>query len=225
MSNRFKPSFLTLAIIAFTASLATGALVMNSLQATPEPLSTEGAHASWVSEAESVSQLAQEADLIVRVQVIQNGEPRYLWSPTPAGAERKDGRSTFVFTDTEVEVLEVYGGSARVGDRLWALQTGGDLVTRSGEISRLELREDPIYAPGEEMVLFLVDISGDRVHAKGRNLYRAVNPNGRFQLEGTLASRSLLGESSKARQELTLGALEDAIGSAIAERQVIDPAF
>lgn len=211
-TKKSKIRFAILAAVCFTASLAAGALVMTAVQ-TPATTPAIGAHAAWVSSAEAVSELTQEADLVVRVQALQNGEPRYLWSPAPARAERTDGRSTFVFTDTEVEVLEVYRGDAQVGDRLWTLQTGGDLVTRSGEISRMELAEDPIYRPGDEMVLFLIDVSSDPVHAKGRELYRAVNPNGRFQVEGSLVSRALLGDH-EARQELSLGQLEESIHTA-----------
>lgn len=219
MKIQSKTGFVALAAVTFVASLAIGALVTRAnLSSTELPPNHEGAHASWVSPAESVNELTQEADLIVRVQALRQGEPRYMWSPAPAGAERSDGRSTFVFTDTEVEVLQVYSGNVEVGDRLWVLQTGGDLVTLSGEASRLELSEDPLYQPNDEMVLFLVDISGDPVQAKDRSLFRTVNPNGRFHLEGSLASRSLLGNASEARQDLALRGLEEAINQAVRER-------
>jgi len=214
MITKSKTGFAFVAAASFVASLAVGAFVVTAIQTPAEAPEHQGAHAAWVSTAESVPELAQEADLIVRVQALRHGDPRYLWSPAPAGAEIADGRSTFVFTDTEVEILEVYGGKARVGDRLWVLQTGGELVNRSGDSTRLELAEDPLYRSGDEMVLFLINISNDPVHAQGRALYRAVNPNGRFQVEGSLVSRSLLGDPSKSRQQLDLGALEDAIHTA-----------
>lgn len=208
--------FAAVAAFAFIASVAAGALVMNTINpALHSDEHHEGAHASWISTAQSVGQLSQEADLIVRVQAIDNGEPRFLWSPTPEGAFRRAGRSTLAFTDTTVEVLEVYSGKAQVGDRVAIMQTGGDLLTRSGKLARLELSEDPIYAPGAEMVLFLVDISNDPVHAQGEPLFRAVNPNGRFEVEGGLVSRISLGDANKARQELDLGTLEDSIRAAV----------
>ncbi|MEN9563744.1 MAG: hypothetical protein RIR73_1988, partial [Chloroflexota bacterium] len=37
---------------------------------------------------------------------------------------------------------------------------------------------------GEEYILFLVDISGDPVHAPNRELYRIVNPFGRYSIQG-----------------------------------------
>ena len=219
MNMQSKTGFAALAAVSFVASLAVGVFVTRAIQVSDVlPASSEGAHASWVSPAESVGELTQEAEIIVRVQALRNGEPRYFWSPAPAGAERSDGRSTFVFTDTEVEVLQVYSGDVEVGDRLWVLQTGGELVTLSGEASRLELAEDPLYQPNDEMVLFLVNISGDPVHAKDRSLFRTVNPNGRFHLEGDQASRSLLGDASEARQSVDLRGLEEAIGQAVRER-------
>ncbi len=222
MKLQSKSGFAALAAATFIASLAIGVFVTRATQSTVLPAHSEGAHASWASAAESVNELTQEADLVVRVQALRQGEPRYMWSPAPAGAERSDGRSTFVFTDTEVEVLQVYSGNVEVGDRLWVMQTGGNLVTLSGETSHLELNEDPLYQPNDEMVLFLVDISGDPVQAKDRSLFRTVNPNGRFHLEGDLASRSLLGDASEARQNVHLRGLEEAIGQAVRQRNELE---
>lgn len=45
------------------------------------------------------------------------------------------------------------------------------------------MREDPLYKVGEEYILFLVDISGDHIHAPDRELYRIVNPFGRYGID------------------------------------------
>ncbi len=214
MQNMSKVRFSALALAVFATSALAGGLLFHPSQ---PAIQHETAHASWVSEASTVAEQIQEADLVVRVQAVDRGETRYLWSPTPDGVERKDGRSTFAFTDTQVEVLDVYMGDAEVGDRLSILQTGGDLVTKSGELSRFELADDPIYQLGGEMLLFLVDISADPVHAKGRELFRTVNPAGRYELEGELASQKAFGPNQKA-VATDLENLEAQIAKAVAER-------
>lgn len=211
MKYKTQLRFATLATFAFAAAAALGGLAVIASQ----PAAEGGAHAAWISSAETIAEQSQEADLIVRVQVVDQAEPRFMWSPTPDGIDRADGRSTFAFTDTQVEVLEVYDGKAEVGDRLWTLQTGGDLVTKTGAISRLELDDDPLYRVGQEMVLFLVDISDDPVHANGRPMFRTVNPMGRFEIEGDLASRTVLTDSAKAAGQVSLAALEAQIAASV----------
>ena len=191
MSHRFKIKFVALATATFAASALLGGLAFSSLT-TVDGLPTgdhTGAHAAWVSTARTVTEQVMEADLVVRVQAIERKAPRHLWNPMPEGAERVGGKGTFAFTDTEMEILEVYRGDRQVGDRIDVMQTGGELTTRQGETSLLELAEDPLYLPGDEMVLFLVDISGDNVHAKGGSLFRTVNPAGRYQVEGGLVAQ------------------------------------
>ncbi len=211
MKLKAQLRFVTLATFAFVAAAVVGGLVVTASQPATE---SGGVHAAWISTAETIAEQTQQADLVARVQVIGRAEPRFLWSPTPDGAERTDGQSTFAFTDSEVEILEVYSGKAEIGDRLWTLQTGGDLLTKSGELARLEIAEDPLYKAGEEMILFLVDISDDPVHAGGRSLYRTVNPAGRFLVEGGLASRVLLTHPTKSAEQLDLATLEQQISSA-----------
>lgn len=218
MKNQTR--FVLAAASTFAASLALGALAMSSLTAPETTLPApehEGASASWISDAETVAEQVMEADLVVRVQTLQQAEPRHLWHPTPAGA--KPG--TFAFTDTQVEVLEVYRGNAEIGDRLWVMQTGGDLVTREGKIARLEIAEDPIYRLGDEMVLFLVDISGDSVHAADRELFRTINPASRYHVEGGLVDQVPFGRHHKARS-LDLASLEAQIDAAVAQREALE---
>lgn len=216
MKKEKKLGFVKLALGTLGASLVVGAVAAVAFLPSSSPLLGGEAHASWISTAETVNQQVMESDLVVRVQVLEQAAPRHLWHPTPKGA--MPGR--FAFTDTQVEVLEVYRGGAQVGDRLWVMQTGGDLVTRGGKISRLELREDPLYELGSEMVLFLVDISGDSVHAPNRALFRTLNPAGRYEIQGGLVGRNGFG-TVKAR-ELDLASLEGEIRSAVEARNAIE---
>lgn len=219
MIHKNLKSFVGLAAGTFAASLVAGAFAFSTISSEPVVVEHEGAHASWVSPAETVAEQVREADLMVRVQAVDRAQPRHFWHPMPTGTSRVNGRGTFAFTDTQVEVLEVYHGDARVGDRLWVLQTGADLVTREGKVSRLELEDDPLYGLGDEMVLFLVNISGDPVHAADRELFRTVNPAGRYQIDGGLAARA--GSHDKAAF-LDLDALEQEIRVAVADRQSVE---
>ncbi len=219
MIHKKTKGFVGLAAGTFAVSLVAGAFAFSATQLKPAHSEDVGAHAAWISSAETVAEQALEADVMVRVQAIEQAAPRHLWHPVPAGTKRVNGNGTFAFTDTLVEVLEVYNGDVQVGDRLWVLQTGADLMTHQGKVSRMELAEDPLYEKGDEMVLFLVNISSDPVHAGDRELYRTVNPAGRYQVQGGLAAR--LGEAEKVAF-LELGALEEEIRSAVAERKALD---
>lgn len=211
-SNRFAP----LAIATFAGSLVLGA-VATTLIPTDNPLQGE-AHAAWISTSQTVAEQVMEADAVVRVQVLDQASPRHLWHPTPEGA--KGG--TFAFTDTQVEILEVYRGKVNVGDRVDLMQTGGDLVTLTGETSRMELAEDPLYTLGSEMVLFLVDISDDPVHGQKRALFRTVNPAGRYDVFGGLVSQRAWGSQNRGGQnravQSDLGTLEAEIQQAVRSR-------
>jgi hypothetical protein len=62
------------------------------------------------------------------------------------------------------------------------MQTGG--LNPDTKAVQSETLDDPLYKVGEEYVLFLVDISGDPVQAPDRELYRIVNPYGRYKIDG-----------------------------------------
>lgn len=225
MIDKKLNGFVGLAAGTFVLSLVAGVLAAPVFFDAPSTDASHvehaGAHASWISNAETVAQQVMEADLVVRVQAVDRAPARHLWHPMPEGVERVNGQGTFAFTDTQVELLEVYRGDAQVGDRLWIMQTGADLLTREGKLARLELAEDPLYRIGDEMVLFLVDISGDEVHAADRALYRTVNPSGRFQVEGGLVSRADARAAEKGAG-LDLASLEGEIRDAITAREKFD---
>ena len=104
MHSTSKARFIALALAVFALSALAGGMLVNPKEAV---VHTEGAHASWVSDAVTVAEHMEGVDLVVRVQAVDRSETRFLWSPTPDGVDRKDGRSTFAFTDTQVEILEV----------------------------------------------------------------------------------------------------------------------
>ncbi len=212
MKTQNSIRFTKLAIGTFAGSLIVGAIATATLIPTDNPLQGE-AHAAWISTSQTVTEQVMEADAVVRVQVLDQAQPRHLWHPTPAGAKR----GTFAFTDTEVEILEVYSGKVDVGERIQVMQTGGDLVTVTGETSRMELAEDPLYTLGSEMVLFLVDISDDPVHGQKRPLFRTINPAGRYDIFGGLVSKRAWGSQSRASQS-DLGTLEAEIQQAVRSR-------
>lgn len=214
--------FIGLAAGLFTVSLVVGAYAFSTTPSGTLEASNEGAHASWVSQAETVAQQVLEADLVVRVQAIDRAEARHFWHPMPEGSQRVNGQGTFAFTDTQVEVLEVYHGKAQVGDRLSVMQTGADLTTLEGSLSRMELAEDPLYELGDEMVLFLADISGDPVHAVKRQLFRTVNPAGRYQVDGGLVGRLAMAGDEEKMSILDLSSLEDEIRLAVQDRAQLE---
>ena len=216
MKTQKSTRFTQLAIGTFAGSLIVGAIATATLMPTENLLQGE-AHAAWISTSQTVAEQVMEADAVVRVQVLGQSQPRHLWHPTPEGA--KGG--TFAFTDTEVEVLEVYRGKVDVGDRVEVMQTGGDLITLTGETSRMELAEDPLYTLGSEMVLFLVDISDDPIHGQKRSLFRTVNPAGRYDVFGGLVSQRAWGAQSRAIQS-DLGTLEAEIQQAVRNRAQLE---
>lgn len=144
-----------------------------------------GAVALWVSPAASVPELVAEADLVLRARVLKAPVLRVEAFPGPVVAE--DGTvigektDTVAFSDTEMEVIEVYKGAAE--KTVMVMQTGGTGEAIAGQ-RQFALEGDPLYTPNEEVILFLVDISEDAVHAQGRMLYRVVNPAGRYTLQG-----------------------------------------
>ncbi len=82
------------------------------------------------------------------------------------------------FTDTIFDVLQIYEGKAPT--KIKIMQTGG-----INGLKKFEMNGDPLYKEGEEYILFLVDISHDKIHAKGNLLYRTVSPAGRYKIIGS----------------------------------------
>jgi hypothetical protein len=144
--------------------------------------------ARWVSQARTVDQLMAEADLVVKARVSEAPITRVVRNELPImdekGKEIGFKVDELAFSDTVFEVVEVYSGKS--SSKITVMQTGGSIPENYNGQS--EMADDPLYKVGEEYVLFLVDISGDPVQAPGRELYRIVNPSGRYQIDGTNVS-------------------------------------
>ena len=156
------------------------------LDAFESPLEYTG-HGSAVEDAKTVREQALRADLIVRV-VVDSTENRVLSAKLPMYAEDAQTiigyrESRTPFTDSTMEGLETFKGDSE--SMITVLQTGGKLD--NGPTARSQafaMFGDPIFKVGDEHILFLVDISGDGVHSVDRQLYRAVNTWGRYEIRG-----------------------------------------
>ncbi len=140
--------------------------------------------AVWASSVSTIPELVAEADAVVRARVLKKPVARTVSFPGPILAE--DGTvigetvDTVTFSDTEMEVIEALKGSP--AKTILVMQTGAASADASQQVW---LEGDPLYVEGEELVLFLVDISNDPIHSPGRILYRAVNPAGRYTVRGS----------------------------------------
>ena len=150
---------------------------------------SSGGTALWASSATTVVEQAQEADLIVRVRAESVDEPEVLTfgdEPQTEEIAQIEGHVTVIpFTDTHMRVLKVYKGSVLVGETITVRQTGGSLPgTKDSPARNVALEGNPIFTTGGEHILFLKDISGDRIHAPNRELYRLINPASRYDIQG-----------------------------------------
>jgi hypothetical protein len=179
-------AILILAIVGVSLWLFGRAINRNSQNSsTLSHKGASGSVASWVSDAVTVPQLMKEVNLVAKVRVIDEPVTRFVRSELPMvdeqGTEIIGTKiDEMAFSDTDFEVLEVYFGQPL--ERISVMQTGR--MDPNNPDLRSEMRDDPLYKVGEEYVLFLVDISGDPIQAPDRELYRIVNPYGRYKIEG-----------------------------------------
>lgn len=183
------------AIIGFSLWLFSGTLIHNNQNATPSEDQTINSVANWVSNAITVSQLIDESDLVVKVRVKSEPAGRMVRNELPMvdleGNVIGTQSDEMLFSDTSFEVLETYSGKSV--EKILVMQTGG--VNPDTNVVQGEMLDDPLYKVGEEYILFLVDISGDAVQAPDRELYRIVNPYGRYKIDGQNVSS--YGENNK----------------------------
>jgi hypothetical protein len=152
---------------------------------TPMPDGSSVVAPEWAIKAATVHELVSESDLVVRVRVSEAPATRVHRIEGTEMDENGNPTNTItveniLFSDTVLEVLETYMGKPSL--KITIMQTGGFDSTISK--NRWVMREDPLYNVGEEYILFLVDISGDHIHAPDRELYRTVNPFGRYEING-----------------------------------------
>lgn len=152
----------------------------------PDPAGASPLAVSWVSAARTVAEVTAEADAVVRVRVSNVSPTRAVVKPLPEDG-RRFGRPTVdvvPFTESTMQVLEVYKGA--VGDQLVVSQTGGRLPATDAYPSlNVVLPGNPLFVPGSEHILFLVgptEIGGQQ------QVFRPVNPAGRYEIRGAKAS-------------------------------------
>lgn len=135
----------------------------------------------WASNAKTVRELMLKSDLVVRARVSEEPVTRVVpIKPLDDQGQVIEGVvHKILFSDTLFEVLETYVGKPSA--TITVMQTGGFDLTVSKGVE--EDAEDPLYKIGEEYILFLVDISGDPIHAPDRELYITVNPYGRYRID------------------------------------------
>lgn len=190
MRSRRIAALVTPAVIAFALVVSGCASAGQTNQSAPPsetPAPFGSSSTSWESRARTVAEVAKESDVIIYGRVIQEPVTRMVnfespivdKSGTPTGATHT---TTIAFADTLFEVVRSYKGNPPT--QVLVMQTGGKLP--SGETTQFS--DDPLYRVGEEYVLFLVDISGDKIHAPDRELYRIVSPAGRFLIDGNTAT-------------------------------------
>lgn len=186
-TGKFVLSFLAVTVLFFA---------LMTLRKEPEEKIV--AEAMWVSSAQTIRDLTEEADVIVRVKVASIDPTRLLIEDLPISAKAQNDysdepilsgeyeRNILPFTDTNFEVLEVYKGDNKLGDLVTVAQTGGLFPADAGSerANRIfEFSEDPLYKLNEEYVLFLWDVSGDKVHAPDRELYLVMTPFARYRVK------------------------------------------
>lgn len=216
MKKRFTLTGVTLILIIIAGyyfvlseaaeDLTASGSTVSSIAMPPTPA---GAPVVWASSASMISELVMEADLIVRAIVVREPEPRVVSFPVPIWAEDgtiiEEGFDKITFSDTQMEVMEVYKGLLE-NNFILVMQTGAKETGAQGDGLDFSLRGDPLYTEGEESILFLVDISDDPIHSQGRYLYRIINPAGRYTIQGAEAvshsERLSSSEASKTVDEL-----------------------
>jgi hypothetical protein len=142
--------------------------------------------ATWVSNAKTIDELMMESDIVVRARVSEAPVTRIVSHEIPVWDENNNISgstiSKMLFSDTIFEIIKTYDGEHQESIRI--MQTGGFDPSVSKAIE--EVIDDPLYKVGEEYILFLVDISGDAVQAPNSQLYRIVNPFGRYRIDGKI---------------------------------------
>ncbi|MCH9651988.1 MAG: hypothetical protein K0U98_27410 [Deltaproteobacteria bacterium] len=174
--------------------------------------------AIWNHSALAPAELAKQAEVVVRAQVVDQAEP-FIVTPEPfldpavANSVIAQGRPIpqLPFTASEFEILEVYSGKVSVGDRIQLMQTGGIIKGEKSEIS-----DDPLYQVGTEHVLFLRDVSSEMKQPQALPVLVTLNPASRYRVIGSqLEAQSSFFAQDPAAAPLELASLEAEIRAAI----------
>jgi len=153
--------------------------------------------ASWPNYGD-LAGLVKASDLVVEARVV-----RRLGSRDVRGYPEQ--RVPVSFTESVVRVERVLKGSA--DGELRVVQVGAD---------RPEQRyaEFPLIAPGSHVVLFLVDVSNEPVHADGTKKYVILAPVGLLHVQGSrMITRAPGWAASDEAAALSLGELRSRVAA------------
>ena len=172
-------------IFSGIVSLAAG-LIFSSLDMHEGKPDVGVGSVQWNSSAHLVAEQVAEGDAIVRVKVDKAHPSRALVIPLPPGTRREELKADVIpFTDSGVRVEDVYKGSVTKGAIMTIMQTGGmQTAMDQYRAQDVTLADDPLLVKEGDHILFLKSITGDPLHAPNQNLYRVVNPAGRYDVHG-----------------------------------------
>jgi hypothetical protein len=153
----------------------------------PGPIHVK-AHTQWASDAGTVSQQAEKADIVVRGHVKRLLKSRVFENSLVGQTDRPDHRfppkfSVLAFTEALFVVDKVYRGTAP--PLINVIQTGGYVPENAHHPAAVvEVDDDPLFVKGGEHVLFLRAVTNDPKLAPGRTVYWIVNSAGRYDIHG-----------------------------------------
>ena len=197
-------------VLSFIIGFIFGPVILQSNGSSPRESQVQ-----WVSAASTIAELTAEADAIVRAKVGSAYQTRAIIIPLPTdGVGNRPRFDVVPFTDRELLVTAVYKGNVAVDDEITIMQTGGELAaTQQRPAVKHEIHDDPLFVENGDHILFLKDISGDSVHAPGRQLYRIVNPAGRYdvQAKGIRTNAELSSASLPSSIDVLMDQLNEAL--------------
>lgn len=133
--------------------------------------------AHWAKHFADLPSMARDSDAVIQGAVLR-AMPVRFFADQDIRSDRFIGG--IVFTDYVVRVDKVLKGSLVQGQEIVVVQTGGSYNGRT-----MQLEDDPLFESGEQAILFLKDISGDKIHAPDSQKF-IVNgtPQARFRITG-----------------------------------------
>lgn len=145
-----------------------------------------GRSPDWAYSAVDVNELTAEADVIIRGVVLAVHPTRAFTRPLVPGTRSPAYKVDVTpYTDSSLKVLHVYKGT--VGAQITVTQWGGTLAaTDQYPASDGFPYNDPRYTEKGEYILFLKLWPASEPGAPGHDTYMTVNPNGRYEIRGSV---------------------------------------
>ncbi len=137
-------------------------------------------HASWRAHPKTLGEARRLAKSIVLANVVDVQPGQDLVTSAAAEPSGEDRIPTQMIT---LEIVKAYKGSYRAGQQVKLFQTGGVLVSASGDNEeamqtagrRFIIEGDPLYRAGEQYMLMLTDGPQGAV--------RTIAPEGRYRVQ------------------------------------------